>query len=189
MQRDGPRHDSAAHQDGFGDQQQVAGGQVSDRSGQHVLDKQGDRTGYLKDPSTGQTVLSRLDEAGLEAIAQATGGEYFHRTGAVAVPELSDICRCVSSCEPAGTVSTRAVGSSSTGCAKTLPPRAPTTQLNSDQINRYKRHLILPEIGGRCSAAVLAVLYAQKHDGRDGGHHVLARGFSHTQGRRIVRPV
>ncbi len=44
-----------------------------------VLDKQGDRTGYLKDPSTGQTVLSRLDEAGLEAIAQATGGEYFHR--------------------------------------------------------------------------------------------------------------
>ncbi|MGZ6162056.1 MAG: VWA domain-containing protein, partial [Myxococcaceae bacterium] len=54
-----------------------------------VLDKQGDRTGYLKDPSTGQTVLSRLDEAGLEAIAQATGGEYFHRTGAVAVPEVA----------------------------------------------------------------------------------------------------
>ena len=54
-----------------------------------VLDKQGDRTGYLKDPATGQTVLSRLDEAGLEAIAQATGGEYFHRTGAVAVPEVA----------------------------------------------------------------------------------------------------
>jgi Ca-activated chloride channel family protein len=54
-----------------------------------VLDKQGDRTGYLKDPSTGQTVLSRLDEAGLEAIAQATGGEYFHRPGAVAVPEVA----------------------------------------------------------------------------------------------------
>ncbi|HZW89473.1 MAG TPA: VWA domain-containing protein, partial [Myxococcaceae bacterium] len=54
-----------------------------------VLDKQGDRTGYLKDPSTGQTVLSRLDEAGLEAIAQATGGEYFHRTGGVAVPEVA----------------------------------------------------------------------------------------------------
>ncbi|RPH70833.1 MAG: VWA domain-containing protein [Myxococcaceae bacterium] len=54
-----------------------------------VLDKQGDRTGYLKDPGTGQTVLSRLDEAGLEAIAQATGGEYFHRTGAVAVPEVA----------------------------------------------------------------------------------------------------
>ena len=45
--------------------------------------------GYLKDPSTGQTVLSRLDEAGLEAIAQATGGEYFHRAGAVAVPEVA----------------------------------------------------------------------------------------------------
>jgi Ca-activated chloride channel homolog len=54
-----------------------------------VLDKQGDRTGYLKDPSTGQTVLSRLDEAGLESIAQATGGDYFHRTGAVAVPEVA----------------------------------------------------------------------------------------------------
>ena len=54
-----------------------------------VLDKQGDRTGYLKDPTTGQTVLSRLDEAGLESIAQATGGEYFHRTGGVAVPEVA----------------------------------------------------------------------------------------------------
>ena len=54
-----------------------------------LLDKQGDRTGYLKDPTTGQTVLSRLDEAGLEGIAQATGGEYFHRTGAVAVPEVA----------------------------------------------------------------------------------------------------
>ena len=54
-----------------------------------VLDKQGERVGYLKDPTTGQTVLSRLDEAGLEAIAQSTGGEYFHRTGAVAVPEVA----------------------------------------------------------------------------------------------------
>ena len=54
-----------------------------------VFDKQGDRTGYMKDPSTGQTVLSRLDEASLEAIAQATGGEYFHRSGAVAVPEVA----------------------------------------------------------------------------------------------------
>ncbi len=54
-----------------------------------VLDKQGDRTGYMKDPATGQTVLSRLDEAGLESIAQGTGGDYFHRTGAVAVPEVA----------------------------------------------------------------------------------------------------
>ena len=54
-----------------------------------VLDKQGDRTGYMKDPATGQTVLSRLDEAGLESIAQATGGEYFHRPGGVAVPEVA----------------------------------------------------------------------------------------------------
>jgi len=54
-----------------------------------VLDKQGDPAGYMKDPATGQTVLSRLDEAGLESIAQATGGEYFHRNGAVAVPEVA----------------------------------------------------------------------------------------------------
>jgi len=54
-----------------------------------VLDKQGERTGYLKDPTTGQTVLSRLDEAGLESIAQATGGEYFHRPGGVAVPDVA----------------------------------------------------------------------------------------------------
>ena len=54
-----------------------------------VLDKQGERIGYLKDPTTGQTVLSRLDEAGLESIAQATGGEYFHRAGGVAVPDVA----------------------------------------------------------------------------------------------------
>jgi len=42
----------------------------------------------VKDPS-GNTVLSRLDQAGLEAIAQATGGEYFHRPKAVAVPEVA----------------------------------------------------------------------------------------------------
>ena len=53
-----------------------------------VLDKQGEMTGYVKDPS-GNTVLSRLDQAGLEAIAQATGGEYFHRPRAVAVPEVA----------------------------------------------------------------------------------------------------
>src|SRR5881394_4650137 len=27
------------------------------------------------------------------------------------------------------------------------PKRQPVTQLNNDQINRYKRHLILPEVG------------------------------------------
>jgi len=53
-----------------------------------VLDKSGEMTGYVKDPQ-GNTVLSRLDQAGLEAIAQATGGEYFHRPRAVAVPEVA----------------------------------------------------------------------------------------------------
>jgi Ca-activated chloride channel family protein len=53
-----------------------------------VLDKRGDMAGYIRDAS-GKTVLSRLDQAGLEAIAQTTGGEYFHRPGAVAVPEVA----------------------------------------------------------------------------------------------------
>ena len=30
---------------------------------------------------------------------------------------------------------------------QSAPPAAPVTQLNSEQINRYKRHLILPEVG------------------------------------------
>ena len=30
---------------------------------------------------------------------------------------------------------------------QTATPPAPVTQLNTDQINRYKRHLILPEVG------------------------------------------
>src|SRR5436305_12014345 len=33
-------------------------------------------------------------------------------------------------------------------CTTQPPPaRAPVTQLSTDQINRYKRHLILPEVG------------------------------------------
>jgi sulfur-carrier protein adenylyltransferase/sulfurtransferase len=34
-----------------------------------------------------------------------------------------------------------------TTCTTESAPRAPVTQLNSEQINRYKRHLILPEVG------------------------------------------
>lgn len=36
-----------------------------------------------------------------------------------------------------------------TTCCAATPPsnRAPITQLNSEQVNRYKRHLILPEVG------------------------------------------
>src|SRR5688572_31593030 len=34
-----------------------------------------------------------------------------------------------------------------TQCATPLTAHAPVTQLNPEQINRYKRHLILPEVG------------------------------------------
>ena len=34
-----------------------------------------------------------------------------------------------------------------TQCATSLNAKAPVTQLNADQVNRYKRHLILPEVG------------------------------------------
>ena len=34
-----------------------------------------------------------------------------------------------------------------TQCATSLNAKAPVTQLTSDQVNRYKRHLILPEVG------------------------------------------
>src|SRR4029079_3447554 len=58
-----------------------------------VHDKQGERIGYLKDPTTGQTVLSRLDEAGLESIAQATGREYLHHARGVALPDAWELHR------------------------------------------------------------------------------------------------
>ncbi|HTW94717.1 MAG TPA: molybdopterin-synthase adenylyltransferase MoeB [Tepidisphaeraceae bacterium] len=35
----------------------------------------------------------------------------------------------------------------SDSCCTTAPAKAPVTQLNTEQINRYKRHLILPEVG------------------------------------------
>src|SRR5213595_2861818 len=34
-----------------------------------------------------------------------------------------------------------------TASANSVPNKPPVTQLSSDQINRYKRHLILPEVG------------------------------------------
>ncbi len=63
---------------------------IGGESGEPIpaFDKHGDMVGYLKD-AAGKTVLSRLDQAGLESIAQTTGGEYFHRPGGVAVPEVA----------------------------------------------------------------------------------------------------
>jgi len=53
-----------------------------------VLGKAGEVVGYKKDAS-GNTVLTRLDRAGLEAVAQLTGGEFFYQPHGVAVPEVA----------------------------------------------------------------------------------------------------
>lgn len=52
------------------------------------LGKSGEVVGYKKDAS-GNTVLTRLDRAGLEAIAQLTGGEFFFQPHGVAVQEVA----------------------------------------------------------------------------------------------------
>lgn len=52
------------------------------------LDKRGNFVGYKKDRS-GSTVVSRIDEAGLSAIAERSGGRYIHSTaGDVGVEEV-----------------------------------------------------------------------------------------------------
>ncbi|MGO9832179.1 MAG: VWA domain-containing protein [Myxococcaceae bacterium] len=50
--------------------------------------KSGEVVGYKKDAS-GNTVLTRLDRAGLEAVAQLTGGEFFYQPHGVAVQEVA----------------------------------------------------------------------------------------------------
>jgi Ca-activated chloride channel family protein len=50
--------------------------------------KNGDVVGYKKD-AAGNTVLTRLDRAGLEAVAQLTGGEFFYQPHGVAVQEVA----------------------------------------------------------------------------------------------------
>jgi Ca-activated chloride channel homolog len=52
------------------------------------LGKSGEVLGYKKD-AQGNTVLSRLDRAGLEAVAQLTGGEFFYQPHGVAVQEVA----------------------------------------------------------------------------------------------------
>lgn len=52
-----------------------------------IVDKHGEVIGYQKD-SNGETVLSRLDRAGLTAVAQATGGEFFYQPRGVAMSEV-----------------------------------------------------------------------------------------------------
>ena len=52
------------------------------------LGKSGEVVGYKKDAS-GNTVLTRLDRAGLEAVAQLTGGEFFYQPHGVAIPGVA----------------------------------------------------------------------------------------------------
>jgi len=52
-----------------------------------IHNKKGEVTGYKKD-ANGETVLTRLDRAGLTEIAQATDGEFFYQPRGVAMGEV-----------------------------------------------------------------------------------------------------
>src|SRR5262249_30089839 len=52
-----------------------------------VFDRRGEFVDYKKDEN-GQMVLTRLDRAGLTAIAQATGGEFFYQPQGVALGQV-----------------------------------------------------------------------------------------------------
>lgn len=52
-----------------------------------ILNKAGEVVGYKKD-ANGTTVITRLDRAGLTAIASATGGEFFHQPRGVAMADV-----------------------------------------------------------------------------------------------------
>ncbi len=52
-----------------------------------VYDRRGDFVDYKKDPA-GETVITRLDRAGLTAIAEATGGSFFYQPRGVAMAQV-----------------------------------------------------------------------------------------------------
>ena len=52
-----------------------------------VLNKKGEVSGYQKD-AEGNTVLSKVDRAGLARIAEATGGQLFFQPKSVAMGEV-----------------------------------------------------------------------------------------------------
>ena len=54
-----------------------------------VYDRRGDFVDYKKDPA-GETVITRLDRAGLTAIAEATGGAFFYQPRGVAMAQVVD---------------------------------------------------------------------------------------------------
>lgn len=53
-----------------------------------IVNKNGEITGYKKDVN-GETVLTRLDRAGLASLAQSTDGEFFYQPNSVAVTEVA----------------------------------------------------------------------------------------------------
>ena len=55
-----------------------------------ILNKRNELVGYKKDEN-GSTVMTRLDRAGLERIAEATGGEFFYQPKSVAMGEVVQI--------------------------------------------------------------------------------------------------
>src|SRR5262249_8531297 len=64
---------------------------IGSESGEPIplLNRNGEVTGYKKDVN-GNTVLTRLDRAGLAAIAQATEGEFFYEPHTVAMREVAE---------------------------------------------------------------------------------------------------
>ena len=55
-----------------------------------ILNKRNELVGYKKDEN-GATVMTRLDRAGLERIAEATGGQFFYQPKSVAMGEVVQI--------------------------------------------------------------------------------------------------
>ncbi len=55
-----------------------------------ILNKHNELVGYKKDEN-GSTVMTRLDRAGLQRIAEATGGDFFHQPKSVAMSEVVQI--------------------------------------------------------------------------------------------------
>ena len=55
-----------------------------------ILNKRNELVGYKKDEN-GSTVMTRLDRAGLERIAEATGGQFFYQPKSVAMGEVVQI--------------------------------------------------------------------------------------------------
>ncbi|XXF76516.1 VWA domain-containing protein [Myxococcaceae bacterium GXIMD 01537] len=53
-----------------------------------VYNRRGEFTDYKKDPATGETVVTRMDRTGLTAIAEGTGGAFFHQPRGVAMGQV-----------------------------------------------------------------------------------------------------